>query len=246
MFTNMIIYHNEACRQQLTVTQLVVFDLDGTLVDTFDDIAAATNQVLIALGQNSLPKAAIVPKVGQGAANLIKRCLYEDLDQHRLNQCVELWRTYYAAHPTDYAQLYPGCLQTLTALRQAGIKTAVVSNKLDDITQKIMENLKVKPWVELVLGETLELPRKPDPRILHHVMERLGSTPGHTVMVGDGAPDMEAAHHAGATSVGITTGLLTRTELAERDAHVTIDRLDELPQLLGLAPANGGTPEGCG
>jgi len=228
--------HNGKCRRPIPFGPIraVVFDLDGTLVDAFEDIAAAANYGLDVLGLARLPYATIRSYVGNGLAKLAERALgpAEAARPGQIERLTSLIAQYYVEHPADYARPYPGVAETLAALRQRGIATAVVSNKRHDLTVLVLERLRLAPLLDAIQGETPALARKPDPAGILTMLERLGAAPSEAFVVGDGQPDAEAARDAGARFVGVSWGLLERKRLLELGAIEVLDRLEDLIPLL--------------
>lgn len=211
----------------------VVFDLDGTLVDAFDDIAAATNHALTALGLPTHSYPVVRSFVGKGVRNLAARAL-GDPHAHRVDEFILHLNSYYKDHPADHSRPYPGASETLDALRAAGIRTALLSNKPHPLTVRVLSALDIAPRLDLIQGEVAELGTKPDPRGLFSVLERLGVAPAEAVFVGDGEPDAEVARRARVRFVGVAHGILPADRLAELGALRVLDRLPQFLPLLGL------------
>jgi phosphoglycolate phosphatase len=206
---------------------LVIFDLDGTLVDAFDDIRAALNHALAAHGLPLHDIQTVRGFVGNGLSALVRRAVPEA--QHdRCPDIERLLRAHYAAHPADHARVYPGMADALAALRAAGLRTAVLSNKADALVQAIVDALGLRPLLDAVRGERPGVPLKPDPAAIHALLAELGGD--RAVLVGDGLPDVEAARRAGIGFVGVAWGLVPAASLALH-GPVTHDAA-ELPGLV--------------
>jgi phosphoglycolate phosphatase len=179
--------------------RLFVFDLDGTLIDSRRDIANAANQLLVQCGAEALPEETIGRMVGDGAATLVARAFKAaglPLPDDALRQFLAI----YDAHLTDHTRAYPEMAETLETLRER-LTLAVLTNKPRRSTLTILERLRLDQYFhpELVLGGDGPLPRKPDPAGLLAVMQRAGTGPADTLLVGDSPIDWRTARAAGTT-----------------------------------------------
>lgn len=215
----------------------VVFDLDGTLVDAFGDIAAAVNHGLAVLDLPTHSVKIIRSFVGNGVTRLAERALGPD-HADLAPRLAELLVEYYRQHPADHARPYPGAVETLDALRRGGLRIAVLSNKRHELSALVLDRLGLTPRIDLLVGEGAEIGRKPDPRGFLQVAEEFGVSPEELLMVGDGEPDALVARNVGAPFVGVSWGLLPAAQLTTLGARTVLHDLRELPPLLGL-PAHG-------
>lgn len=191
----------------------IVFDLDGTLVDAFADIAAAINRPLSMLGMPTHDVETIKTLVGEGAGRLIERAS-EGAPAEKLPWIREEMMAWYRAHPADLAFLYDGVLPMLQDLHQRGIAMAVLSNKPHAMTLKTCEDMGITSFFTAIQGEDPDkAPRKPDPGALTALSTRPGLE--HPLMVGDGIPDGKVAQNAGVPFVACLWGTRTREQLAE-------------------------------
>ncbi|MBI5379536.1 MAG: phosphoglycolate phosphatase [Nitrospirae bacterium] len=182
---------------------LLIFDLDGTLVDSRQDIFNAVNRMLDQLALDPLPPETIVGYVGNGVRELIHRSLGPaHLD--RLKEGMAHFLDHYSAHLLDKTHLYPGVTETLEAL--AGKRMAVVSNKLEDLSRRILQGLGVAQHFALVVGGDTVGRKKPSPEAIRWVLTRLGVLPDRTMIVGDSPTDIEAGRAAGIRTCGVTYG----------------------------------------
>jgi len=216
--------------------RLVVFDLDGTLADTFEDIAQATNRALRAFGRPTLDPATIKNYVGRGARNLMARALGPEHEQFA-DAAAVLWSEYYERHPIDHTRLYPGAVRLLEWLRARKVVTAILSNKLDRLTQQIAAAMGLAARVDIVRGENDEFPRKPHPAVLEHYASLFGVRPDEMLVVGDSAPDIELARGTGAAFCGVLTGQFGREEFAALGVAWIVETLEALRCQLEAAGA---------
>ena len=206
----------------------VLFDLDGTLMNTLDDLADAVNFALDFFGfeTHSIEKYRYF--VGNGIPNLIMRATPENhRDETTLAAVKKKFYEYYNLHSMKKTRPYSGIPETLAALKKAGIKTAVVTNK-DDAAAKIIINGFFPNSFDFVFGTSEDIPKKPDPTIVRIATEKLGVTADECVFVGDSCVDMETAGNSGIYSVGVTWGFRPKTELIEYGASVIVNTPDEI------------------
>lgn len=214
-----------------TAIRLIVYDLDGTLVDAFEDIWSGVNHALRAHSLAELSYATVRSYVGDGARMLIRRCLGED-HQDIFEPVYNHYRNYYGAHPIDRAHPYPGVLETLERLRSRGLKQAILTNKPDEVSHQVCQALGLAERLDGIWGELPNQPRKPDARSLHVVLEQFGAAAGECLFIGDGPADAEVSRATGVRQVAVTYGLLTRAQLEAFQPAAIIDALPELIELL--------------
>jgi len=220
---------------KLNQSRLLVFDLDGTLVDTFEDITLAVNHVLGQFGLSPKHVEEVKEHVGNGVRELMTGVLGEwagkgtssDRD-HQIDKAIEIWRRYYLAHPAQRSRLYPDVKKVLEILRTRSLRLAVFSNKMQEITEKVLEEVGILSLLDCVLGENAHFPRKPAAEGLKFLMKKFDAAPGTTWMVGDGEADVLAGLAAGCRVCGVSWGVLPRKRLMELGAHVVIDSFADL------------------
>ncbi len=188
------------------VPRAVLFDLDGTLLDTIDDLAEAANLMLAELGRPQRTLEEIHSFVGRGIPNLVQRCLGEDGEGREwddaessdlVKAAVALFRRHYAVVNGVTTRIYPDIPETLAALRERGLKLAVVTNKAGAFSVPLLERMGLADHFDVVVsGDTLAV-KKPDPAMLHHACTLLGVTVAEALMVGDSVNDALAARAAG-------------------------------------------------
>jgi phosphoglycolate phosphatase len=206
----------------------IVFDLDGTLIDSRYDIANAANHALSVHGWSPLSVSEISSFVGDGSRVLLARAARLAPDAPELEQLLNTFLGYYAAHPTDHTLLLPGAHEALAEL--AHLPLALCTNKSRAITDAVLANLRFPAKFSVVVGGG-DLPKiKPDPLPLQHIAQVLSLTPAELVMVGDGPQDIMCAKAAGARSVAVEGGMQARELLLATNPDVV------LPTLVGLPP----------
>jgi len=193
--------------------KLVLFDLDGTLVDSAPDIAAALNAALAELGQPVQPLPVVKSYVGDGAAKLVERAAAPspEVDQQLL---LERFKAQYAAHVCVHTRVYPGILETLEVFASRRTPLAVITNKPGDLARPLVRALALERYFADVVGDGDGFPRKPSPEIALHICARHGVAPGDAVLAGDGLPDVRLARAAGCRVAAVTWGYTPRETLA--------------------------------
>ncbi|MFQ6023850.1 MAG: phosphoglycolate phosphatase [Acidiferrobacterales bacterium] len=213
--------------------KVVIMDLDGTLVDTAPDIAASTNAMLQDLGLPTHDQDTIATWIGSGASRLVRRALTEAMDgeppKDVYEQAYRLFLQQYGERVSRESRSYPGVIEALAALQATGFGLACITNKPDVFTTRLLKDLELHGYFELIVsGDTLTA-RKPDPLPLLHACEYFGVAPEHGVLVGDSANDIEAAHAAGMPVICVTYGYNRGVNVRELDPAAVIDSLTELP-----------------
>ena len=174
----------------------ITIDLDGTLLDTVPDLAAAANAMLRELGRPELPIETIAAFIGRGIPKLVARCL-PDLDDAAVDQAQAVFRRHYAVENGRRSRLFPGVLEGLQAFRAAGLPMAVITNKAAAFTEPLLVATQLNSWFEFaVSGDTLAH-KKPHPAQLLHACERMGTVPAENLHIGDSHHDAVAARAAG-------------------------------------------------
>ena len=212
--------------------KLVIFDLDGTLVDTIADLGAAVNE---ALRMKELPLHTLEEyrkMVGNGVRKLVQRAMPEPLqgDEKLLDALLADFMTYYIQHIDDKSAPYPGIPELLAELDAAGCKLAVASNKFQSGAEKLVGRLFPQVPFAAVCGGGDGRPLKPDPAVIRQICEATGIAPEQTVLVGDSGTDMATAAAAGIPSVAVTWGF--RPEDARKAAGQIAETAAELRQIL--------------
>lgn len=194
----------------------VLFDLDGTLIDSLADLTDAVNHMLDGFGRPRLNEDVVRTLVGKGARNLVQRAL-GTTESPEVERGLSLFTAYNTDHIADKSRLYPGVLETLTALTSHGYICAVVSNKNADLSRLILATLGIAPFFATVSGGDSCPEMKPSPLPLLSVLAELGADIGEAVMVGDSSNDILAGKRAGIRTIGCSWGYGGPDELAEAD-----------------------------
>jgi len=224
-----------------TPPRLLIFDLDGTLIDSRQDLCNSVNATLTHLGRPSLPDAVIASYIGDGASMLIRRALGDpdQVEESHLEQALTYFLDYYRVHKLDYTYVYPGVIDALTAIRQSHphVLMAVLTNKPVHPSRAICEHFALDRFFFQNYGGNSFHTKKPDPHGLQTLIAEASTlegetiTPANTVMIGDSDVDILTARNAGCRSVACTYGLAPHTlEAAEPDQ--TVDSPTEWPTAL--------------
>lgn len=213
-----------------------IFDLDGTLLDTLDDLMVLTNDVLAEFDMPTHTREEINSYVGNGAAALIYQAVPADTPSAVADACLARWKEAYDAYPNDLTKPYPGVVALLAALRERGCKLGILSNKFDRGVTFIVDKC-LPGAVDTAHGEggVRNFPRKPAPEGLLATIEELGSTPARTVYVGDSPGDIHVARNAGCYAVGVAWGYHDPADFAA-EGWVPDRLVSEPAQIAALAP----------
>lgn len=215
------------------LVQAVLFDLDGTLLDTLKDIANSANSALLRYGFPVHSVDAYRYFIGDGVTMLISRALSdENQDSDIIAQCVKEFRQDYSRNWNVNTRPYDGVPELLDALKAKHIKMAVLSNKPDYFTKQCVSELLPNHNFEMILGQRDAIPIKPDPVGALQIADRLGITPSRFLYLGDSAIDMKTAVRAGMFPVGALWGFRPLEELQEHGAQAVIERPIDLLGLL--------------
>lgn len=207
---------------------LIVFDLDGTLVNTGDDLTSSVNHTLAVLNIPLLKKETVLKFVGEGVGKLIERSLGNE-NHHRFHEALEIFREYYAEHMLDKTELYPGVRDVLDYFKDT--KKCVVTNKPYDFALKISQALKIDKYFDDIIGMDSTKHKKPDPHLVRSLLERYGIKREKTVVVGDGKNDMMLAKKSGVTSCAFLNGFTEREKLLRFKPDYTCESMGELKKL---------------
>jgi phosphoglycolate phosphatase len=214
--------------------QAIILDVDGTLLDTLQDLADSMNSTLRHFGFPTHKLEKYKYFVGDGMENLVRRCLPDSAktDPRLISRCLEMMQQIYERNWNVKSRPYPGIPKLLDALTARGLKMAVLSNKPHDLTQRVIEGLLPIWRFEVVMGDCPPVPRKPDPSSALEIANRLGVEPAGFLYLGDTATDMKTANAAGMYAVGALWGFRNAEELIASGAKRLIAKPAELLELL--------------
>ena len=207
----------------------VLFDLDGTLLDTLEDICGAANHTLRELGYPERTLAEMRRFVGNGAEMQMRRALGADADEETVAKALALYKPYYAAHCQIKTKPYAGVLELMAALKAEGFRLAVVSNKPDATTKTLAARF--FPGLP-AFGQRDDVPPKPAPDLVFRALETLGVDAADAIYVGDSEVDVATARNAGLPLAAVSWGFRGRRALAEAGAAVIVDTAAELLEVL--------------
>ena len=211
------------------MTKLVIFDLDGTLLDTIYDLAYSCNYALQLHGYPVHEVEAYRYFVGNGMTKLIERALPEEARRTEIILRVKKdFLAYYSAHAMEYTQPYSGIVQLLDALQEKGLALAVASNKIDEATRFLIQRFFPHISFVAVFGQRETVPIKPDPVVVNDILSTAGVSKEETLYVGDSGVDVDTAFHAGVPFVGVLWGFRPQTELESKGATRFISKPEEL------------------
>lgn len=210
----------------------VVFDLDGTLLDTIPDIAANLNRSLAERGFPTHPVERCKTFVGDGIINAIRRALPPEATEDDLWEVHALYQRFYPENCTVHTQYYPGIRELLSALQEKGVALAILSNKTDGTAKRIAAHYFPDITFRCVRGRVPEYPLKPDPGAAAPILDVISLPPEKIVYVGDSGTDMTFAKAVGMIPVAAPWGYRSREELVERGAAYVADDAAALLQLL--------------
>lgn len=213
--------------------QLVIFDLDGTLLNTIADLAASTNY---ALSQNGFPThetSAYNFFVGNGINKLFERALPEgEKTEENIRLIRETFLPYYDKHHTDHSSPYPGIPELLSTLQAKGITLAVASNKYQSATEDLIRHYFPNISFAIVLGQREGIPAKPDPSIVNEILAFTGIAKEDALYVGDSGVDMQTILNSKVDGVGVTWGFRPKEELEKFSPKYIVDKAQEISSLI--------------
>lgn len=206
----------------------LIFDLDGTLVDTKKDIADSANKALVDLGLNTVPDEVVHSFVGKGISNLMEGCLGVERASE-VDEAVRLFRQHYKENLTTFSHLYPGVSDVLSHF--ASKKKAVLTNKIESFSTLILEDLNVMKHFEVVWGGDTGPEMKPDPLGIETVLNRLNVSKEKTILIGDSTVDIQTGKNAGVKTCAVTYGFDSKETLQKAQPDYVIDSMKEVMDL---------------
>ena len=217
----------------------VIYDLDGTLIDSAQDMRVAVSNVLADHGLPPVSDEDVRIFMGQGSKVTMGKAFAKNgksLDDEALSAVTREFVRYYEADPISHTVAFDGVAEVVARFARLGLKQGVCTNKFEKPSRIILEHLKLMPPIGDVAGADTFPVRKPDPQHILLLVERMGGDPRRTVMIGDSIHDVEAAHRAGLPAVLVSWGYTARPA-SELGAEAVIDRFDALPEVLGQLAA---------
>lgn len=213
--------------------KLVIFDLDGTLLNTIADLAAATNYALQACGYPTHDTDAYRFFVGNGINKLFERALPEGTrSKENVLKIRSLFVPYYNEHNADLSRPYLGIENLLETLQKKGYMLAVASNKYHEATQKLIKQYFPRINFLAILGQRENIPAKPDPQVVYEIMEKAGVERNEIVYIGDSSVDMQTGANAGVTTIGVCWGFRPRTELEAYNPSLIAEQAEDILHFL--------------
>lgn len=206
---------------------LLIFDLDGTLINSETDLAHSVNATRVYMGRQPIDHDTVASWVGNGAPVLIRRALGPETSDEDIDRALAYFLQYYREHALDNTDLYPGVRTGLDRLRGDGVKMAVLTNKPVKISRSIIEGLGLADHFFQVYGGNSFEQKKPDPVGVEKLIGEAGTSRDDTAMVGDSYVDIRTARNAGITAVGVTWGLQPES-LKEDPPDLLIDSMEQL------------------
>ncbi len=210
---------------------LIVYDLDGTLLDAFEDIMIALNHALTHFGLDPYPLDSVKSFVGDGVEVFVNRAL-AGVPRDRMREVRNVFIEGYRSPQHSTARVYPGTLEFLRLVRASGRRQAVLTNKPHPIALSSCDCVGIGQLVDHVQGTDREHPLKPNPKGLRAILNDLGVAPAAALFVGDGRPDMEVSAAAGIPAIGCSWGTQSAVQLREQGALHVIDSITELKEIL--------------
>lgn len=211
----------------------IVFDLDGTLLNTLEDLKDAVN---FALRQKQMPERSLEEIrnfVGNGIANLLKRSVPAGTGEQETAEALAIFREYYGAHCQDKTKPYDGIMELLAEIKKSGIRTAVVSNKADFAVKELIP-FYFGDSIPVAMGENEAegIPKKPAPDMVWKALEELGCSREEAVYIGDSDVDVQTAKNSGLDFIGVSWGFRGREFLEKQGANVIVDKPEEIMRVI--------------
>lgn len=208
----------------------IVFDLDGTLLNTLDDLKDSVNYALSKLGYPIKTLDEVRKSVGNGAKLLIDRVVPEGTSPENSAKCLQIYQQHYTTNMQNKTCPYDGIVELLKTLKEMGVKLAIVSNKYDAYVKSLCKEF-YGDYIQVAIGESPEVAKKPAPDSVYTALNVLDASKAEAIYVGDSDVDVQTAHNAGLPCVGVTWGFRDRDILKEEGADFIIDKPCELISL---------------
>lgn len=211
----------------------IIFDLDGTLLDTLEDLTDSVNYAMEQFGLQTRTIEEVRKFVGNGVAKLIERCIPQGTQNPSYGQILDCFKAHYAQHCEDKTRPYEGIMELLSELSGRGYHMAIVSNKFDGAVKQLNEKY-FKAYIPVAIGESATVKKKPAPDTVYQALSELACDVSHAVYVGDSEVDRQTAANVPMPCISVTWGFRTRKQLLEAGAREAcmINSPQELPRLL--------------
>lgn len=213
------------------MTDTVIFDLDGTLLDTLEDLTDSVNYAMEQFGLPAHTLEAVRGFVGNGVAKLIERAIPQGAKNSSYEAILKAFKAHYAKHCEDKTRPYEGIMELLALLQKQGYHLAIVSNKFDGAVKQLNEKY-FGEFISVAIGESDRIKRKPAPDTVYQALRELKSEPSRAIYVGDSEVDLQTAQNAKLPCVSVTWGFRSKEQLLNAGAKLIIRTPQELPDLL--------------
>lgn len=204
----------------------VIFDLDGTLLDTLDDLTDSVNYAMKAMGWQLRDRKDVRLFLGNGIRRLMELCCPDGISQEEFDKAFAMFKEYYDVHNQDKTAPYEGVVQAMAHFKEQGIKMAIVSNKVHSAVLALRD--KFFPYVEVAIGDAPGMARKPEPDSCYKALELLGSTKEASVYIGDSEVDLLTAKNSGLDCITVLWGFRDKEYLIENGATTFVETPEEL------------------
>lgn len=209
----------------------VIFDLDGTLLDTLEDLADSINFALALYGFPCREIEEVRSFIGNGAARLMELSIPDGINNPQYEKCLADFRHHYSGNMQNKTAAYKGIMELLEQLSKENYKIAIVSNKFDKAVKELNQ-VHFREYIKVAIGESENVSKKPAPDTVFKALEELGSTPNNAVYVGDSEVDVKTAKNSGTICIGVTWGFRDREVLEQKGADYVIDKPQELLKII--------------
>ena len=209
----------------------IIFDLDGTLLDTLEDLTDSVNYAMDRFGLPAHTLDAVRGFVGNGVAKLIERAIPQGVENPSYEAIFEAFKEHYAKHCEDKTRPYEGIMEALALLQKQEYHLAIVSNKFDGAVKQLCKKY-FGEYISVAIGESDRVKRKPAPDTVYQALRELGSEGSRAIYVGDSEVDLQTAQNAHLRCVSVTWGFRTKEQLLSAGASLIIRTPQELPELL--------------
>ena len=211
----------------MMIYNTIIFDLDGTLLNTLDDLKDSVNYALHEMGYPLRTIDEVRNFVGNGVESLLDKSVPKETSPEASAKCLEIFRGHYAIHLQDKTRPYDGVYDLLACLKKKGYKLAIVSNK-NDVAVKALCKEYYNEFIQVAIGESSKVAKKPAPDSVYTALSELDSTKEQSIYVGDSDIDVQTAHNAGLICIAVTWGFRSREVLEAEGADIIIDRPEDL------------------